>query len=80
MSITWQYAFNVLFGVTGALTGWIIHILWSATQKLATDLRTLEQQLPETYARRDDVAGALDRIENTVIRIDNKLDNKADKQ
>ena len=37
------------------------------------------KKLPDIYARRDDVKDGFDRIEKTLTRIEEKLDNKADK-
>jgi hypothetical protein len=40
-------------GLTGL--GWFARELWSAVKELKTDLAKLREELPKTYAQRDDV-------------------------
>ena len=45
-------------------------------RKSHTDLR---DSLPSTYARRDDVKDKFDQVMDALVRIEEKLDRKADK-
>ena len=51
---------------------WMGSQMWSA-------VRELERELPKNYVRRDDLMEWKEQILATLQRIENKLDNKADK-
>ena len=68
-----------LFGAAMTMIGWFVRIMWEAQQKLREDLNEIERQLPETYVRRDDFRDLISDIHSTLVRIEAKLDGKADK-
>ena len=59
--------------------GWVVRIIWEAQQTLRQDLQKLEQQLPETYVRRDDWKDQMKEIKDMLSKIFDKLDDKQDK-
>ena len=65
-------AVDTLFGVLLSAIGWFLAMLHG-------DFRNLERHLPETYARRDDLARRFDEIVALLTRMDEKLDRKVDK-
>lgn len=78
----WQTAFNVTFAIVGLLVTAAITLLTNTVTELRREdaeihdrVTKLAMQLPETYARRDDMR----EIRETLVRIEQKLDNKADK-
>jgi hypothetical protein len=85
---TGQLSFQVLFDVAisalGLVGAWILSTIWTEIKQARSDHSELIAKLPETYARRDDVAAAIDRLETAInqglARIFDKLDAKADKQ
>ncbi len=79
MTMDWQSAFNIVFSVAMVLGGWVLRIIWDATQTLAKDMKQLENKLPEVYARRDDMVASFADLKQHLIRIEAKLDGKADK-
>jgi penicillin V acylase-like amidase (Ntn superfamily) len=75
----WQSAFNLLFMGFMAMCGWVLRSVHDAVQRLTTDVKVLEKELPATYARKDDTHLMLADIKGTLIRIEDKLDGKVDK-
>jgi Tfp pilus assembly protein PilO len=75
----WQAAFNLLFMAFMAACGWVLRSVHDAVQRLTTDVKVLEKELPATYARKDDTNLMLADIKGALIRIEDKLDGKADK-
>jgi septal ring factor EnvC (AmiA/AmiB activator) len=82
----WQAAFNLVFMAFMAVCGWVIRSVHEAVQRLANDIKSLEREVPEKYARKDDLRLMLadiksdqNDIKNTLIRIEEKLDGKVDK-
>jgi hypothetical protein len=85
-----QYVINWLFAAVGALTGWLIKVLWDAVSELKRDLGNLERNLPGVYVRRDDfrdvtrelkddMRTGFAKIEATLNVLFKRLDSKEDK-
>jgi hypothetical protein len=85
-----QYVINWLFAAVGALTGWLVKVLWDAVGDLKRDLGNLERNLPSVYVRRDDFRDAtrelkddmksgFAKIEATLNVLFKRLDSKEDK-
>lgn len=70
-----QTAFDVLLGLAGALGGWIMKTLHDEQK----DLRKRLDEIPETYARRDDVQRGFDQLNQVLVRIEEKIDRKQDR-
>jgi hypothetical protein len=74
-----QNFINLLGGAALSVLGWFARQLWDAMKELRSDLHVLEVNLPENYAKRDDLNKRMDHIEDMFQRIYDKLDAKADK-
>ena len=75
----WQnIAIGLLTVGSGAL-GWFMRELWGAVQSLRKDLQALQNSLPGTYARRDDVRDMFDQLLTEVRAMRAELNHKADK-
>lgn len=74
-----QNFINLLGGAALSVLGWFARQLWDAVKELRSDLHVLEVNLPENYAKRDDLNKRMDHIEDMFQRIYDKLDAKADK-
>lgn len=61
------------------LGGWLLKSMWDAVQELKTDLHDLEVELPKQYVAKVDLAPVLAEIKQALIRIETRLDEKADK-
>lgn len=66
-SFQWQDAFNALAAAIVAFSSWFVAMLHS-------DMRRLERVLPETYARRDDMAIKHSEILHSINRLHERLD------
>ena len=74
-----QTIINLGLGAILATMGWFARVLWEAVEKLQKDLHELEVHLPTHYIRRDEFNEGLRDIKDTLNKILDKLDNKADK-
>jgi septal ring factor EnvC (AmiA/AmiB activator) len=82
----WQSAFNLLFMAFMTVCGWVLKSVHEAVHTLTQDLKALEKEVPEKYARKDDLRLMLadiksdqNDIKSALIRIEEKLDGKVDK-
>ena len=71
---------NILTGVVMAGIGWFCRELWDAVQALRSDLQKLEVRISAEYVRYDRLQDALRPVMEHLKRIEDKLDDKADKQ
>ena len=74
-----QGIINIIIGVVLSVLGWFARQLWDAVQTLKNDMKELEVELPTHYLRKDEFESRLDKIENMLERIFDRLDHKADK-
>ena len=72
----WQSAFNIAAGILGAIGGWLLNNLWSAVERLRRDLNALEVSINSSYLKRDDFNQALERIEDKIDRMAERLFDK----
>lgn len=86
MSPEVQLGITIAFSVVNGLFGWLLKALFDrmrdmeeADRSIAKEVGSLKDSLPERYVRRDDFKQALDNIFQAVRRIEDKLDEKADK-
>jgi hypothetical protein len=74
-----QTLINIGAGATLATFGWLCRTLWDAVERLKTDIQRIEVCLPSNYSRKDDIQCRFDRIDLTLEKLFDKLNNKADK-
>ena len=74
-----QTIINIVVGTILSVIGWFARQLWDAVQSLKEDMKKLEVDLPTHYLRKDEFESRLDKIENMLERIFDKLDSKVDK-
>lgn len=85
-----QTMFNWAVGLSGALGGWILKVIWDAILDLKKDIRSLDVKMHEDFVRRDDFKEAVREMKDdmkdgfanvntTLGLIFKKLDNKEDK-
>lgn len=75
----WQAIAIGALSLLSVLFGIVLRTIWDATQKLANDLVEIEKELPDKYVRRDDFATFREELMAVLMRIESKLDGKADK-
>jgi len=49
-----QGLLNILIMTAGSIFGWILRMLWTASQELKADLAKLREELPKEYVSKDD--------------------------
>lgn len=86
----WQTVFNIVGGATLAALGWFAREIWDALKELRRDMHRIEKDLPEIYARRDemretfkevrqDMNQGFHKIETLIGQLFDRLNNKADR-
>jgi hypothetical protein len=76
----WQYLFNLVGGAFMLGVGWWCRQIWDSVQNLKKDVQDIEVALPTNYVRKVDLDAKFDKLESTLQRILDKLDQKADKE
>jgi hypothetical protein len=71
-----QILFNIVVGVAGMFGGWILNNISRSIERLDKDVRAM----PLTYVTRADYRADIDEIKSMLMRINDKLDDKADKK
>lgn len=82
MSADVQFLINLIVALCGGFGAYILRGVAGEMKELASAHRALAERmdnLPNLYARRDDVKEAMHRIEDAVLRIESKIDGKVDK-
>lgn len=82
-----QQLFNIVIGVAGALGGWWMKAMWEGLKDLQRTDHELTQQVNNLqvlvagqYMRREEFDKLSQAIFAKLDRIEDKLDNKVDKQ
>ena len=75
-----QSVINAIGGILAIIIGWLGRELWDAVQKLKSDMKDLEINLPTNYVRKDDMEARFDKLEAMLNKLFDRLDSKADKQ
>jgi hypothetical protein len=70
-----QILFNIIIGIAGVFGGWILNNISRSIERLDRDVRAM----PLTYVTRVDYHKDIDEIKAMLMRINDKLDAKADK-
>lgn len=70
-----QILFNIMVGIAGLFGGWILNNISRTIERLDRDVRAM----PLTYVTRVDYHKDIDEIKAMLMRINDKLDAKADK-
>lgn len=82
MSQDVQWLINLIIALCGAFGAYVLRSV-SAEQKDMQEaharLAARIDNMPNVYARRDDLKDAIERIETVLDRIESKIDRKADK-
>jgi len=71
----YQTAFNLAVAIAAAFGGWTLRSITNSLENLQHDHKEMMNQ----FVRRDDYRDALERIEQILNRIWDRLDEKADK-
>jgi len=75
----WQLLFNLIGTAIMATIGWFARQLWDSVKELKEDIKNIQVDLPTNYVRRVDIDAQFNKLEASLQRILDKLDQKADK-
>lgn len=73
------WAFQAVLTLLVGVLGWFLRDMKEDLKALANRLQTQEVDLPKSYIRKSDLDAKLTEIGQRLIRIEDKLDHKADK-
>ena len=74
-----QEIFNIVLSVGSVLGGWLLKTIWDSIRDLKQEIRELAVEVHQDFARRDDFKDAIKEVKDMLVRIFDKLDDKADK-
>jgi hypothetical protein len=74
-----QIIFNLASSALLIGVGWWCREIWDSVKSLRLDIKQIEINLPTHYVRKSEIESRLDKIDQTLERIFDKLDEKADK-
>jgi chaperonin cofactor prefoldin len=70
---------NIVLGVCLSVGGWFVRQMWDAVQNLKQDIQRIEVELPTSYVRKSDLDARLDKIDDMLEKLFDRLNSKADK-
>lgn len=76
----WQDIALWLLGISCAVSGWFLRTIWYAVEDLRRHIGALENNLPNVYARRDDVREMFNQVLGAINDLRGRLDNRADRR
>lgn len=74
-----QSIFNLVSGALLVGVGWWCREIWDSVKALKNDVKDIEVNLPTHYVRKSEIESRLDKIDQVLERIFDKLESKADK-
>ena len=74
-----QTMFNMGLGAVSTILGWFGREMWSAVQELKKDLSKLREEIPKEYVAKEDFKDFTEAIFKKLDRIEDKINEKADK-
>jgi hypothetical protein len=82
-----QNIFNWVIGISGALMGWVLKVIWDSLRDLKNDLKEITTNIHREYVRKDDFRDAMQDIKSDMREIKEligaifkRLENKADRE
>lgn len=74
-----QHLIDVLFGICGVLVGAVLKTMWADLKAMTRAMADLNEKISREYVRRDDYRDDITEIKGMLMRIFDKLEEKADK-
>lgn len=74
-----QAMFNFVGGAVLVAVGWWCKEIWDSVKKLKDDLKAIEIDLPKNYVSKADIENRFDKIDATLERLFDRLNEKVDK-
>jgi hypothetical protein len=74
-----QSIFNLIGGAILCAIGWWCREIWDSVKSLKNSLQDVEIDIAKNYASKAEINTRLDKIDDVLERIFDKLDGKADR-
>lgn len=75
----WQMIINIGGACLLGIVGWWCREIWDSIKAMKHDIKQIEVSLPTNYVSKIEINTRLDKIDNVLERIFDRLDEKADK-
>ena len=82
----WQNIINMAGGAALAVVGWFARQLWDSVKELKADIADLRLHVSETYVKKSEMETLeaqmdkrFDRVEQMIVKLYDKIDQKVDK-
>lgn len=82
----WQNLINMAGGAALAVVGWFARQLWDSVKELKADIGELRLHVSETYVKKSEMETLeaqmdkrFDRVEQMIVKLYDKIDQKVDK-
>ena len=82
----WQNIINMAGGAALAVVGWFARQLWDSVKELKADIGELRLHVSETYVKKSEMETLeaqmdkrFDRVEQMIVKLYDKIDQKVDK-
>jgi S-adenosylmethionine:tRNA-ribosyltransferase-isomerase (queuine synthetase) len=82
----WQNLINIAGGAALATIGWFARQLWDSVKELKADIADLRLHVSETYVKKSEMETLeaqmdkrFDRVEQMIVKLYDKIDQKVDK-
>jgi hypothetical protein len=64
-----QGLLNIIIMTVGSVFGWILRMLWTASQELKADLAKLREELPKDYVTKDDYRQDIKELKDMIGKL-----------
>ena len=64
-----QGLLNILIMTVGSVFGWVLRMLWTASQELKADLAKLREELPKEYVSKDDYRQDIKELKEMISKL-----------
>ena len=64
-----QGLLNILIMTVGSVFGWVLRMLWTASQELKADLAKLREELPKEYVSKDDYSQDVKELKEMIGKL-----------
>ena len=71
-----QSVLNLVIMTVGSVFGWVLRMLWTASQELKADLAKLREELPKEYVAKDDYRQDVKELKEMISKLFDILENR----
>ena len=64
-----QGLLNIVIMTVGSVFGWVLRMLWTASQELKADLAKLREELPKDYIAKDDYRQDIKELKDMIGKL-----------